>query len=368
MLSILIAGDVDAQGDARGPPVGGVDGKFPLVVAAACAIIASKLLERQSQQQPERRTPSWPRRGGGARSTTSIGRARCGAHATRRAARGVGAEGPDENSDASEADAACGAAFAAVLDASPACRKRARTDGCSIERRLVALANAAELCTSGGHAESHPVQTVDQKSCRTVAAHARVVAASLRRGARDDEDFREMNLAALASTLRKAWPFVKAASTLEDETGGPGGDALDALNRCALALANAGDEGCVAVAASDSSKKVRRAACDHSLARCLMDSAVRGELAISPAAARDADATALVVSKRCAVACAALAKLAQAPCRGAVIQGGFVRFCGGLAAGGRSSMRRPRAFLTLYDRPETRAPAPGDLGQCDDVS
>ena len=152
-------------------------------------------------------------------------------------------EGPDENSDASEADAACGAAFAAVLDASPACRKRARTDGCSIERRLIALSNAAELCTSGGHAESHPVQTVDQKSCRTVAAHARVVAASLRRGARDDEDFREMNLAALASTLRKAWPFVKAASTLEDETGGPGGDALDALNRCALALANAGDEG-----------------------------------------------------------------------------------------------------------------------------
>ena len=134
-----------------------------------------------------------------------------------------------------------------------------------------------------------------------------------------------MNLAALASTLRKAWPFVKAASTLEDETGGPGGDALDALNRCALALANAGDEGCVAVAASDSSKKVRRAAGDHSLARCLMDSAVRGELAISPAAARDADATALVVSKRCAVACAALAKLAQAPCRGAVIQGGFVK-------------------------------------------
>ena len=81
----------------------------------------------------------------------------------------------------------------------------------------------------------------------------------------------------------------------------------------------------VAVAASDSSKKVRRAAGDHSLARCLMDSAVRGELAISPAAARDADATALVVSKRCAVACAALAKLAQAPCRGAVIQGGFVK-------------------------------------------
>ena len=30
-----------------------------------------------------------------------------------------------------------------------------------------------------------------------------------------------MNLAALASTLRKAWPFVKAASTLE--TSGPGG-------------------------------------------------------------------------------------------------------------------------------------------------
>jgi hypothetical protein len=132
-----------------------------------------------------------------------------------------------------------------------------------------------------------------------------------------------MNLAALASTLRKAWPFVKAASTLEDDTNGPGSDALDALNRCALALANAGDEGCVAVAASGASK--RRAAGDHSLARCLMDSAVRGELAVSPAAARDRDATALVVSKRCAVACAALAKLAQAPCRNAVIQGGFVR-------------------------------------------
>ena len=43
-LSILIAGDVDAQGDAlRASDALGVDGKFPLVVAAACAtIIASK--------------------------------------------------------------------------------------------------------------------------------------------------------------------------------------------------------------------------------------------------------------------------------------------------------------------------------------
>ena len=326
-LSILIAGDVDAQGDAlRASDALGVDGKFPLIVAAACAtIIASKtsgatIAAAARAAHAVVASPRWRRALDEPRLDA------LGAALMRRDAQRVASapfEGPDENSDASEADAACGAAFAAVLDASPACRKRARTDGCSIERRLVALSNAAELATSGGHAESHPVQTVDSKACRTVAAHSRVVAASLRRGARDDEDFREMNLAALASTLRKAWPFVKAASTLEDDTNGPGSDALDALNRCALALANAGDEGCVAVAASGASK--RRAAGDHSLARCLMDSAVRGELAVSPAAARDRDATALVVSKRCAVACAALAKLAQAPCRNAVIQGGFVR-------------------------------------------
>lgn len=338
-LSVLITGDAQAQGDAlRASDALGVDGKAPLAVAAACATIiasdapgctiaaAARCAHAVVAAQRWRRALDEPR-------LDALGAALMRRDAQRVAAQPF--EGPDENADASEADAACGAAFAAVLDASPACRKRARTDGCSIERRLVALSTAADGCSGAGHSESHPAATVDHKACRTVAAYARVVAASLRRGARDDADFDQMDLASVASTLRKAWPRVKAACQTEDESGGPGADAFDALNRCALALAAAGDGGCVAVAAGSirggcsntSVPSKRRAAGDASLARCLMDSAVRGELAVAPAAARDADATALVVASRCELACAALAKLSQAPCRGAVLQGGFVKDC-----------------------------------------